>query len=50
MRILDGNIVRDMTPEEETEFISFHASLPEIPADAKDYENALSDLGVKFDD
>lgn len=45
MKICVNGITRDMTPEEESEYL--HVS---DEAENEDYENALSDLGVRFDD
>ena len=47
MKIMDNGIVRDMTEEEERAFME--ASI-ENDAAISDYENALSDLGVRFGD
>lgn len=46
MRILDGNIVRDMTAEEEAQFIRDHENLPPIPEEAEEaltrYANSIT--------
>lgn len=47
MEIMDNGVVRDMTEEEEKAFKD--ASI-ESEADVLDYENALSDMGVRFGD
>ena len=52
MKIMDNGKVRDMTPEEEEEFMRWHENVPppgseEYEAPAEDYEQALADLGVR---
>ena len=53
MKIMDNGIVRDMTPEEDEEFIRWHENVPppgseEYEATVEDYEAALKELGVKL--
>lgn len=45
MKICINGVTRDMTPEEEAKFLA-----TQDEASPEDYENALSDLGVQFDD
>ena len=47
MKIQIDNLVRDMTPEEETSFIEAQKN---IDADEEDFENALNEMGVEFNE
>lgn len=54
MKTMVNGIVRNMTPEEEADFIAASGKglspEPEDDATPEDYEKALNEMGVNFDD